>query len=88
MDPALVLGKASFLWSIKYFCVIELEASLKKRSLESSESKENADSSVILKLLKFLNHWSQRTSYKQGGINRNTHKDNSVLKAEGLSPKI
>ena len=30
------LEKASFLCSIKYFCVIELEASLKKRSLESS----------------------------------------------------
>ena len=58
------LEKASFLWSIKYFCVIELESSLKKRSLESSETKEITESSIILKLLKLLNYWSQRTSYK------------------------
>ena len=54
------------MWSLKYFCVIELEASLKKRSLESSETKQITDSSVILKRLKFLKHDDKRYEKIEG----------------------
>ena len=55
MDPAF-LGLRR-----QAFCVIELEASQPLGRAETSEAQNYIDSSVILKLLQFLNNWSLET---------------------------